>query len=89
MYRMHTFTGTWEDNTREGIGLMTYTCGDTLEGTFKNGQPHGVAVYRFAKSGRTRLGRYDSGTRVEWIVIKKTNPNKPALTKRFSFIDQV
>lgn len=71
LYRMSSFTGTWDNGVRSGIGVMTYTCGDTLEGHFRQGQPHGVMVYRFASTGRTRLARYDQGSRLEWIVIKK------------------
>lgn len=55
MYRIREYTGEWVNNVREGNGRITYMNGDTLEGTFANGQPHGMMVYTFVSTtGRTR-----------------------------------
>lgn len=80
---MSSFSGTWDNNTRTGVGVMTYTCGDTVEGHFQDGHPHGVMVYKFFATGKTKLAKYEHGTRLNWINIKKASPRK----KKFSFIE--
>jgi hypothetical protein len=52
---------------RTGTGIIKYLNGDTVEGTFVNGQPHGYVIYFFAKSKRRRQARYHFGYRLEWL----------------------
>lgn len=73
LYRVSTYKGTYEDDIREGLGLLTYTNGDTLEGNFSKGQPHGTMIYQFATSGKIRLAKYVRGDRMEWIEMKNKN----------------
>ena len=47
MYRIKIYTGNWVENVREGQGILTYVNGNTVEGTFCWGQPHGVCVVTF------------------------------------------
>jgi hypothetical protein len=47
MYRTRTYSGTWVENVRVGHGVLTYVTGDTVEGVFRNGLPHGIILYTF------------------------------------------
>lgn len=77
LYRAMKYSGNWEHNERNGTGMLTYCNGDTLQGNFLHGQPHGVLLYTFhstAKSNgrgkliaRTRGARFERGERIEWI----------------------
>ena len=77
LYRALQYNGKWEDNERNGNGLLTYTNGDTLQGPFLHGQPHGVLIYAFNSTskknskGKTivkkRAARFERGNRIEWI----------------------
>ena len=71
---------------RGGLGVMTYANGDTLEGMFRSGQPHGRIVYTFVSTGgRVRLAQYERGTRLHWIELKKKrkkNANRPPGVER-------
>jgi hypothetical protein len=76
-YRALSYRGNWEQNERNGYGTLTYVNGDTIEGHFEHGQPHGVHVYLFhstAKKNRKgitvvkkRGARFVRGERIEWI----------------------
>jgi len=62
---------------------MTYTNGDTLDGRFRNGHPHGTIVYTFVSTdGRVRLAKYDRGTRIEWIAVGKKSHAKGTKKKK-------
>lgn len=62
---------------RDGLGVMTYANGDTLEGLFRSGQPHGTMVYTFVSSGgRVRLAKFERGIRLQWIEVKKAKGKK-------------
>jgi hypothetical protein len=77
LYRTARFSGQWEHGERNGVGLLTYTNGDTIHGNFLHGQPHGVHRYTFHSAAhkdkrgvlaaRSRGARYDRGERVEWL----------------------
>ena len=77
LYRTFKYSGNWEHNERNGTGVLTYANGDTLQGNFLHGQPHGVLLYTFhskaKKNGRGQLvarrrgARYERGERVEWL----------------------
>ena len=71
---------------REGLGVMTYANGDTLEGMFRSGQPHGRMVYTFVSTGgRVRMAQYERGTRLHWIEVKKRkkkNASRPPAVER-------
>lgn len=84
MYRSLSFSGTWDMGVRQGVGMLTYANGDTLEGNFRSGQPHGVMVYRFASTGKTRLAQYDKGTRSDWIVTKHSTAHSLGKGKKAS-----
>jgi hypothetical protein len=47
MYRARLYAGTWVENVREGYGVLTYVNGDSIEGIFERGQPHGVCLNNF------------------------------------------
>lgn len=64
------------DDEKEGEGVATYVNGDSIEGNFVRGQPHGVLLYRFA-NGKQKYATYVRGQRVDWtsdiaINLKKT-----------------
>lgn len=64
---MRIYKGEFQNNIREGNGLLIYMNYDTLEGNFHHGQPHGTMVYTFASTGKIRFGKYLRGDRIEWI----------------------
>eukprot|EP00899_Mesostigma_viride_P026336 jgi/Mesvir1/6888/Mv09052-RA.2 len=55
------YTGMWCDDFQEGKGLLTYSNGERLEGTFLGGLAHGTCIYRFENQdvfrGQFREGR--------------------------------
>jgi hypothetical protein len=67
---MKLYKGEYIDDVRHGNGIMTYTNGDTLDGNFRYGLPHGTMVYTFAASGKTRIAKYLNGYRSEWVVTR-------------------
>lgn len=77
MYRAIKYDGAWEEGERNGVGVLTYTNGDTIQGNFMHGQPHGVHLYTFHSTAkkdhrgvtvaRKRGARYERGERVEWL----------------------
>lgn len=77
MYRAASYSGAWVHNERTGFGTLTFVNGDTIQGQFEHGQPHGVHVYTFHSTAkknkrgavvtRRRGARYVRGDRVEWI----------------------
>lgn len=81
MYRMKLFKGNYEDDRRDGPGIMTYTNGDTLEGNFVNGLPNGPIVYTFGETKKIKLAVYDHGMRKEWVDLKQRVQNKPVQKK--------
>jgi hypothetical protein len=74
LYRIKSYQGTYHEDVREGQGMITYTNGDTIEGNFQNGQPHGNMVYVFAATGKLRMAKYVRGERMEWIELKFKTP---------------
>jgi hypothetical protein len=54
LYRAASYRGAWVDDVRTGHGVLTYTNGDTLEGHFLHGQPHGVLLYTFHSTANSR-----------------------------------
>lgn len=71
MYRVKLYQGQYEDDFRQGPGMITYTNGDSLSGHFQRGQPHGTMVYTFAISKTTKIAKYVRGERAEWIELKR------------------
>lgn len=79
LYRTQHYKGGWVDDVRSGYGVLTYTNGDTIEGHFEHGVPHGVFLCVFhskAKKNnrgitvtRRRGARYERGERVQWIDV--------------------
>ncbi len=67
LYRIKVYHGEWVDGTREGMGVLTYVNNDTVEAMFVNGQPHGVGLYKFFKTKKTRKAKFVNGYRVEWL----------------------
>lgn len=80
LYRAESYLGAWSHNERNGYGCLTYVNGDTIQGHFEHGQPHGVHVYTFHSTAkkdkkgnkgvlvaRKRGARFVRGDRVEWI----------------------
>lgn len=76
MYRMKLFQGEFVENVREGRGVLTYTNDDRLEGTFRNGQPHGTMLYVFATTGKTNVAEYRNGDRISWKEVRRKSVNK-------------
>ena len=77
LYRFKSYSGEWCENQEMGIGVATYVNGDSIQGEFVNGQPHGVVIYHFARTNRKRRARYHNGYRLEWlseVLKKKFNP---------------
>ncbi len=70
LYRMKSYKGEYVDDVRQGNGILTYTNGDTLDGNFRYGLPHGTMVYTFAATGKTRIAKYVNGYRTEWVVTR-------------------
>lgn len=70
LYRMKSYKGEYIDDVREGNGIMTYTNGDTIDGSFVRGLPHGTMVYTFASTGKTRIAKYERGKRSNWVVTR-------------------
>lgn len=71
LYRVKLYQGQYEDDFRQGPGIITYTNGDSLSGHFQRGQPHGTMVYTFAISKTTKIAKYVRGERAEWIELKR------------------
>lgn len=71
LYRVKLYQGQYEDDFRQGPGMITYTNGDSLSGHFQRGQPHGTMVYTFAISKTTKIAKYVRGERAEWIELKR------------------
>ena len=71
MYRIREYEGQWEDNERNGKGIVTYVNGDKIEGNFVRGHPHGVCQYHFSgtcgREPRMRFAEYVNGTRTRWL----------------------
>ncbi len=77
LYRFKSYSGDWVEDRETGVGKATYVNGDTIEGDFVNGLPHGIVIYKFASTGKRRRARYHNGYRVEWlseVLKKKLNP---------------
>jgi hypothetical protein len=72
LYRMKQYKGEFNEDKREGQGVLTYTNDDSIEGNFVNGQPHGTMLYCFASTGKKDLAIYDKGYRVKFIEMKQT-----------------
>ena len=87
LYRIESYQGTWVDNAKEGLGIMTYTNGDTLEGDFVAGQPEGRFMCMFKRSGRTKFIKFERGYRVEWIssLFDKRKSIMPVKKQKFTF----
>lgn len=87
LYRIESYQGTWENNIKDGQGIMTYTNGDTLEGDFINGQPEGQFMCMFKKSGRTKFVKFQRGYRVEWVksLFDKRKSILPVRKEKFTF----
>jgi hypothetical protein len=81
MYRMKSYKGEFDDSTRHGQGILTYTNDDRLEGHFVQGQPHGTVLYFFASTGKMSIAEYKNGYRVQWIERKKTASRKSSKKK--------
>ncbi len=56
-------------------------------------------VYRFASTGKTRIAKYEKGTRIEWVQTKhstthnivsksKTKASATTTKKKFSFAEK-
>jgi hypothetical protein len=80
MYRTRTYSGTWMENVRVGHGVLTYVTGDTIEGVFRNGLPHGIMLYTFnLKISKTddKIDIKNSKKKLKndkyWIEINKSN----------------
>lgn len=81
LYRIASYKGSWDQDTREGTGEITFINGDSIHGVFRNGQPNGWCVCKFAlreadngidKAGRPkplyeRKALFKDGYRVEWM----------------------
>lgn len=80
LYRFKSYKGQYVNDERQGNGVAVYTNGDTLEGHFEKGQPHGTIVCTFYPSNRVRLAKYNRGQRVEWIELHTSHIK--AKTKR-------
>jgi hypothetical protein len=70
LYRIKSYKGQYVEDKRQGNGIITYPNGDTLEGHYENGQPHGTMVQTFVQTGRVRMAKFVRGERVEWVQIK-------------------
>jgi hypothetical protein len=73
LYRMLSYSGEYHDDVREGNGIMTYANGDTVDGNFLFGLPHGTMVYTFCKTGKTRVAKYRNGYRLGWTEVKRSS----------------
>lgn len=67
LYRLKEYSGHWVDDARTGQGTATYINGDSVQGPFLNGHPHGTVVVTFASSSKQRAARYEKGTRICWL----------------------
>jgi hypothetical protein len=67
MYRMARYCGDFLNDVRHGDGVMYFSNGEGIEGTFKNGHVDGIAQYIYT-SGRRRFGRWERGTRLKWLT---------------------
>jgi hypothetical protein len=65
LYRFQLYEGQWNHDEKEGQGIATYVNGDTIEGPFVKGQPHGILLYRF-RNGKEKYATFVRGQRVEW-----------------------
>jgi hypothetical protein len=65
LYRFKHYEGQWNNDEKEGQGKATYVNGDSIEGEFHRGQPHGILLYRFA-NGKEKYATFVRGQRVEW-----------------------
>lgn len=70
MYRIKIYKGQFVHDEREGEGMVIYPNGDTMQGHFQKGQPHGTMVFTFAKSKRVSIAKYVRGERKEWVELK-------------------
>jgi hypothetical protein len=75
LYRFKQYHGEWVDDEKEGQGVATYVNGDSIEGNFTRGQPHGVLLYHFS-NGSERYATYLRGQRVEWTSDVAVNMKK-------------
>ena len=49
------------------IGKAVYVNGESIEGNFSRGRPHGILKYRFV-GGLVKHATYDRGHRVQWTT---------------------
>jgi hypothetical protein len=64
------YQGSFENDLRHGKGKMTWTDGRVYDGEWSQGNQHGTAIYTFlGKDNKftTKKGRWDQGSRVEWL----------------------
>jgi hypothetical protein len=67
LYRFETYVGEWFEGWKEGQGLITYVNGDTIEGPFYKGQPHGKVIVIRHSTGKKRECIYERGYLKEWL----------------------
>jgi radial spoke head protein 1 len=75
-----TYYGYWENNLRNGEGVMTYVNQDVYSGNWKDGQKHGQGTYVFFETGMKFVGKWSSGqiSQGEWKY-----PNGTKFTGKF------
>ncbi|ETW00391.1 hypothetical protein H310_07029 [Aphanomyces invadans] len=66
LYRIARYDGMHEQDKRQGFGKAYFSNGESIEGTFVNGQADGIATYVYT-SGKRRRGSWKLGQRVAWL----------------------
>lgn len=58
------YDGQWRANQRVGAGELTFANGDVYSGAFAHNKPHGLGTIKYALSGQTCTGEWQSGALV-------------------------
>jgi hypothetical protein len=64
LYRFKHYSGEWKYDEKDGEGKGTYVNGESVEGNFRKGRPHGILLYRYV-GGSSRYATYRKGWTTE------------------------